>query len=540
MTLKNLTRNKGLFILLAIALVFIPLFVIEYAVLKRTDGKFMYPLDDTFIHMAVARNLAVFNNWGINSAEFGSASSSVLYTVILTLAFKIFPVNMLVPFIINCIAAVFLVFAIMKWLRKEQVAPWAQLAVMLCIIFFTPLPIIIMSGMEHTLQCLFSFLFVFGFAAWLEKMVSFNSVKWEMPWSVIFYGTMVASIRYEGLFLVAMVCLVLFFHKRFSLAFRLGCIAVLPLVIFGIYSVGKGSYFLPNSVLIKSEGVTLTPGGIVSFINNILVQKLTIPKTVITSLATHRLLVILPLAYLAFLKFVKIRPAFGYILVIITGCTMMHLSFASTGWFYRYEAYLVLSSVLVISVLIYKYGNEVITANFRYARFISLVLLFALVFPFVLRSTAAYTKASQACVNIYEQQYQMGLFLKKYYENEVIAANDIGAISYFTKGDNVDLWGLGTIEVARSKKMNYWTPDFLDSLSLQKKARIAVVYDSWFNNELLHRWKKVATWQVENNVILGDNIVSFYAIDPGIEPELRHHLQEFQKSLPVTVQVLYY
>jgi hypothetical protein len=540
MTLKNLTQNRSLFLLLSVTLVFIPLIMIEYAVLKRTGGVFMYPLDDTFIHMSVARNLAQFGNWGINGSEFGSASSSVLYTLILTLAFKIFSVNMLVPFIINCIAAVFLVLAIMKWLRKEEVATWAQLVVLLCIIFFLPLPIIIMSGMEHTLQCLFSFLFVFGFAAWLEKMISFNCAKWKLPWSIVFYGMIVASIRYEGLFLVAMVCLVLFFHKRVGLAFQLGAIAILPLVIFGIYSISKGSYFLPNSVLIKSEGVTLTPRGIISFINNILVQKLTIPKTVITSLATHRLLILLPLTYLVFLKYIKLRPAFGYILVIITGCTMLHLSFASTGWFYRYEAYLILSAVLIISVLVYKYGKEVITANFRYARFISIVLLFALVFPFVLRSTAAYTKASQACVNIYEQQYQMGLFLKKYYENEVIAANDIGAISYFTKGDNVDLWGLGTIEVARSKKMNYWTPDFLDSLSLQKKARIAVVYDSWFNHDLLHRWKKVATWQVENNVILGDNIVSFYAIDTGVEQALRRDLQEFQKSLPATVEVLYY
>jgi len=168
------------------------------------------------------------------------------------------------------------------------------------------------------------------------------------------------------------------------------------------------------------------------------------------------------------------------------------------------------------------------------------VAIFGLLFPLVLRSVAAFSKTSTACINIYQQQYQMGLFLHKYYDQDVIAANDIGAVSYLTDAPVFDLWGLGNIEVARSKKGNYWTPNFLDSLAKKKKTRVAVVYESWFNLQLLNRWTKVASWQIPDNVICGDDRVYFFAIDKDGAPDLKRNLMEFEKTLPLPVFVQYY
>jgi len=52
--------------------------VLEYLAIKKTGGHFCYPLDDTFIHMAVAKNLVLHGNWGITPAGFVSCSSSPL------------------------------------------------------------------------------------------------------------------------------------------------------------------------------------------------------------------------------------------------------------------------------------------------------------------------------------------------------------------------------------------------------------------------------------------------------------------------------
>ncbi|MGI8952120.1 MAG: hypothetical protein ACR2FN_11105 [Chitinophagaceae bacterium] len=538
---NSFLNDRNIILIVALAALFIPVIAIEYNVMKSTNGTFMYPLDDTFIHMSVAKNFAFYNNWGINKSEFASASSSLFYTLLLAALFKIFSAQIIIPFIVNVVAAIGLLIVLQRWLQKQNIPATAQLIILLCIIFFTPLPILIISGMEHILQCIFSFLFIFKFSEWLEKMLVNKEVKWRLPWQIFLYGILVSSIRYEGIFLIGIICLILLFYKKIVLAFQLGIISLLPIIIFGIYSVTKGSYFLPNSVLLKSQSIPFSLNGIVEFFGNIFIQKLTTANTGITLLATQRLLIILPLAYLFFIKQIQQKISYKFILIILIGCTFLQLSFASTGWFYRYEAYLILCSIMILSVLIYNYLKDFFLERTKKMQLIVLVaLLFMLSFPFVLRSMAAFSKASQACVNIYQQQYQMGQFQKKYYDNYNICANDIGALTFFTNANDLDLWGLGNIDVARSKKNNYWTANFLDSLSKNKNAGIAIVYDSWFSDSLLNRWKKVATWQMQNNVICGSDIVSFYAIDKNIEPDLKKNLIDFQKILPADVKVKYY
>jgi hypothetical protein len=537
-------------LLLVFAAVILPITAIEYSVLRQTKGIFMYPLDDVYIHMALAKNLAFYHNWGINRYDFASASSSILYTLFLSGLFRLFCTQIIIPFIVNCVAGAVLLVIVQKWLRKQGIHNTPQLILLLCIVFISPVPILLICGMEHTLQCLFSFLFIFGFSDWLESNLMEKKEKWRFPGSLIVYGVLVCLIRYEGLFLIGIAGLILIFHRKVGMAFKLGCISVLPLVIFGIYSISKGSYFLPNSVLLKSEDAHLSFSGIIQYLDNILVQRLTVvrtdnlsagtPRPGISLLATQRLLIILPLSWFLFRKFIRERMAYGYILAILTGCTLLQLAFASTGWLYRYEAYLIFCSVTMVGVLIYKYGALMIKQDGIIACLLMVVLFFGLLFPFVLRSSAAFSKTSTACINIYQQQYQMGLFLHRYYDQEVIAVNDIGAVSYLTAGRDLDLWGLGNIQVARSRKNKYYTPDFLDSLCKASHAKLAIVYQTWFSDSLLNRWTKVASWQIQNNVICGEDRVYFFAVDGIDAPVLKKNLRKFERTLPASVSVRYY
>src|SRR4051812_26369524 len=300
--------NKGrqhIILAIAIAATFIPLLLIEARVLSFTKGILIYPVDDTFIHMELAKNLAHNGNWGINSHEFSSASSSILYTLLLAFLFKVFSVSTLFPIIINATAAVFLLIALHRWLGKQQLSFTAQLVVILGVIFITPLPVLVMSGMEHTLQCLFSFLFLFQVCDWIAVNSRSEGSQWKMPWTIPVYALLVTAIRYEGLFLVGSACMVLLLYKKIGAAFRIGFFALLPVVIFGLYSMSKGSYFLPNSVLIKSEEVPLFGGGIAHFFETVLVEKLTLAKAGITAMATQRLLLILPVTAVIFFRFLR-------------------------------------------------------------------------------------------------------------------------------------------------------------------------------------------------------------------------------------------
>jgi hypothetical protein len=535
--MRSLNDKISLSLALAIFLAMVAL--LEWQIIRRTGGVFMYPLDDTFIHMAVAKTLAFQGNWGIAGHEFESASSSVLYTLLLAAFFKLFGVHILIPFIINVIAGCVLLAVVQRRLIREDVKGGAQLLILLAVVIFTPLPILVMSGMEHTLQCVFSFLFVFGAADWLAGIDTKERDRLRIPVQLIVYGLLACAIRYEGAFLVGIVCVWLLFKRRVKSAFLLGFLCALPIFIFGLYSIYKGSYFLPNSVLLKSEGAQLTPGGVVSFLFNVVVEKLTISLAGIATVAAQHLLVLLPLTYLFFAGHLTRSNRYTYILVILTAATFLQVTLAQTGWFYRYEAYLMLASVVVLGILLYQYGAEV-AGRVRQRPVVMVFLLFVLFLPMVVRAAAAFRKAPTACMNVYGQQYQMGKFLHRYYDDSVVAANDIGAISFFKKEKNLDLWGLANIEVARSRKNNRWTPEFLDSLSRRDKASVAVVFDSWFSDSLLVRWNKVATWTIPDNVICGDSVVSFYAIQPGGVPYLRESLEDYQKQLPPGVTVRYF
>jgi len=524
---------------LSLCALIIPIILIELHVLNLTNGILIYPLDDTYIHMSIAKNLALHNNWGISANEFQSASSSLLYTLLLSALFKLISVNTIIPFIINLIAGIILIFVIQQRLQKENINFTFQLIILLLVIFFTPLPIIIISGMEHTLQCLFSFLFIFNFCDWIGKQES-NIQKSRFPSSLFLYGVTTCALRYEGLFIIAIACCILLYYKKIISAFALGFISVLPLVIFGIFSIIKGSYFFPNSVLLKSSPVQLSGGGLSNYISNILVDKLTLAKTGITALATQRLLLIIPLVYLLFRQQVKKLSSYKYIAVFLVICTLLQLSFAATGWLYRYEAYLILCSTVFVSILFFKYFKLLRLRENQMLLPVMLLLAFVLFFPLILRSTAAYTKTSQACINIYEQQYQMGSFVKKYYNTDTLAVNDIGAVAFLNESRVIDLWGLANMQVAKAKKNNYNTPAFLNALVNNEQVSIAIVYDSWFDSSLLKNWKKVATWQIQNNVICGDATVSFYAVKTNVASLLKTNLLEYQKLLPADINVQYY
>ena len=521
----------------ALVALVLPILLIELQVARLSGGTFMYPLDDTFIHMTVAKTLALHGNWGISAGEFESASSSVGYTLLLAGMFKVFSVHAYIPFLINLVAAVALLYVVDRRLRKEQVLPFGRLAILLAIVVLVPLPILVITGMEHTLQCLFSFLFVVQFSDWLAAADGDRGRKF--PVALYAYALLACMIRYEGAFLVGVACLLLLYKRRIGTAFLLGFIGALPIVAFGLYSIAKGSYFLPNSVLLKSEGARLSLRGLAGFIFQTVEQKLTISISGVATTVTQHLMIILPLTYLLLAGPLKKAVRHSYMLFMLLAASFLQLTLAATGWFYRYEAYLVLCTVSILLLLWYQYKAELMP-RLRAYPLAAGFLLFALFLPMVYRSAAAYSKAARACLNIYDQQYQMAKFLHAYYDDEVIAVNDIGAVSYFKKEKNLDLWGLADIKVARSRKENYCSPSFLDSLSRSEKAGVAIVFDSWFSDSLLSRWDKVATWTIPDNVICQDSTVTFYSIDKSRTGELRSKLQQYQPSLPYGVHVKYF
>src|SRR5690606_34105077 len=130
----------------------------------QNDGNFVYPLDDAYIHMAMAKNLAFEGQWGVTRHEFSSASSSILYTLLNALTFKLFGITEYGPLLLNMGAGFLIFFALWKIFGQERINFLAVLIFCLLAIFLTPLPSLILSGMEHTLQILINLVFIYNAA----------------------------------------------------------------------------------------------------------------------------------------------------------------------------------------------------------------------------------------------------------------------------------------------------------------------------------------------------------------------------------------
>ncbi len=502
--------------------------------MKQNQGHLVYALDDPYIHMAIAKNLANHGAWSINTEGFISSSSSLLWTLLLAFTYLLFGVSEIAPLVLNILFATFLVFLVYHLLKKHISRYLLLFATLLSLIFFTSLPALIFCGQEHTLQILI----VISFAYLSAQFISREYVQEEksvaaITLSLIALAPLVTMIRYEGVFLILTVCILLIIFKRWLYAVILGIFGILPIVIYGLISISNRWFFLPNSVLLKGNmPYSLSPAGIVEFLRIIYKQVLLTPHILF--------LLLLSLFILIFQNKTQKENGKGVpiLAVIFIAVTILHMLFAKVGWFYRYEAYLVALGIVVVSVGAHLYLPKrfLLTIRKGYAcRNIATILFIGIfMLPFFKRTVVTLTRITQATKNIYEQQYQMGLFLKKFYQGANIAANDVGAISYLSEVKCLDLWGLTNLDVLKLKmKQKYSTP-WIHELSHQNKVKIAIVYESWFKiyGGIPPWWTKVAQWRILNNVVCSDDRVTFYAVDPSEADNLVKNIKEFSSQLP--------
>jgi hypothetical protein len=231
-------------------------------------------------------------------------------------------------------------------------------------------------------------------------------------------------------------------------------------------------------------------------------------------------------------------------LVLFVVSAFAHLQFGKVGHFFRYESYLIAWGILVLAVICAELlkSFHVTPATLRKRWIVSVVIagMGALFLkPLFSRGLDAWNKLPMASLNIYEQQYQMGLFLQKYYPNAVVAANDIGAISFLTNIKVLDLVGLASADVLNLKMHHKYSQEQVEMLSQRVGTQIAVVYDSWLYMSGLNAdsmgWKKAGEWKIQNNVVCDNDRVSFYAVLPKEETLLQKHLQEYSGILPRTI-----
>jgi hypothetical protein len=220
------------------------------SILWINEGVFVYSLDDPYIHLAVAEELAEHGHYGVNSGELSAPCSSPLWPFLMV-PFAGLPHFDLVPFVVSSLAG--LATALLALGRVRRMLPQTsegragdlmRVGVTLFFILGTNTVGLVFTGMEHSVQVLLAVLVVEGMlrlaegekpAAWFDLAVVAG------PW-----------IRYENMALTLAAVAMLFILGRRRQALVLGFISAGGVVAFSGYLVSMGLSPVPASITAKS------------------------------------------------------------------------------------------------------------------------------------------------------------------------------------------------------------------------------------------------------------------------------------------------
>ncbi|HEY1221470.1 MAG: hypothetical protein ABSE42_05860 [Bryobacteraceae bacterium] len=477
--------------------------------IRVTGGQYIYPLDDTYIGMTMAKNLARNGTWGINPGEFASAASSPAYWLVLAACYRVTGVNEWWPLalsLLSCMLA--LAFADRFFLRT--LPPLWRVAGLGLLVLLVPLPVIALLGMDHAIHIAASIAFLGLFYQRLSEP--------DRPvWPVLAFAPVLVLIRYEGLAMIA-VCAVLFAAKRrFGAAAALVASAALGVIAYGAISLSNGWGILPAGVRLKG---TLD----------------SVPATLFWKpLAAVRFSrYCLGLAVASALTLVIGSKAQRPVAIVVAASILLHLQFGQLGWVYRYEAYLI---ALVLVALCFCLS----AAQPQRWAIAGAALAVALLST---RAVAAFADLPTHSRAIFVQQYRTARFVKQYYSGSAVVLNDIGMVAFMADSPCIDLVGLGTRGIYQAKVERRYTTDVIRQQS--SHAKIAILYDGWFGDDWQHlgirmggpslpsEWIAVGTWTTPpwTQGFLGSRTVTFYAVDPTEAPALREHLKDFSVTVP--------
>jgi len=520
--------------------------IIQYLAALRTQGHLIYALDDAYIHMAMAKNLAQHGVYGVTRFEFSSSSSSPLWTLLLALCYFLFGVHESFPFIIDLVVSSLTLVAAYFLLNGIVNKKILMLGVLLALVFLTPMPLLIASGMEHPLHILFVILFLSSATRIItDDAESRNSSSLAILF-LLCVGMVMA--RFESYALVFIVSGLLAIRGRWKIALGVLISAIVPLILYQMISVANGWRWLPNSILVRAgaqdsginsmDSIVLVPLTSPQFRKFILTRWNTILDAPYLAVLLGSAVLILVYSWRRSKRFWTQEHVMlvSYILVVLA-----HVQFGRVGQFFRYEAYLIALGIFVLarcSVGLFGVLKQWMATSRARAVGGAIVLLLALqlTVPLLTRCIVALPLIPPASRNIYQQQYQMGLFLQRYYNDGTVAANDIGAICFLADVHLVDLVGLASADIYRLRESNEFNTDQVLNLCDRKQVSVVIAYALWLDFEGLsgfrRAWTRVGAWKINDNVVCGSDVVSFYAAKPDQERPLTENLRRFSMTLP--------
>jgi hypothetical protein len=489
----------------------------------RLAGAFAYPLDDTYIHMAVARHLIDHGTWGVNAGVSTSASSSPVWTLVLSGAAALgLPLDY-APLILSVAGGIAVIVAADALLRDAGMTAWPRALALVVLLALGFVPTLSVLGMEHTWHAALSL----GFLLALRRC---DEPRWRTVLLVL--AAILPLVRFESLVFVGLAIPMVWLSSRRD-AVRLAAVTALPVGVFMLISAANGWLWLPNSVLVKLA--------LDAFHTPPLLERVRMGRSELVEAAGYA-------AAIGVLQFSGVlthrlkREA-----VVVLGTTFVHAAMTGPGLgtINRYVGYLL--AMLLVTMLSAMSAAAASTWRSRTRRAdmtvaFAIAILVSWMQPAWERARDRFSETPLAIRNISDQQQQSARFVRDFLTVPgPVMINDLGYVAYSGGRDVIDIVGLGDTAFARRFLAREMDAAALSARAAASGTQVAVVYEYWLANDdpdlaLPRDWIPIGTWTIDDNVICGSETVTVFATQPGAAGQLRDDFRRFSATLPGRTQ----
>lgn len=501
-------------------------FFYAYMIFFGTNHHFIYGVDDAYIHMAMAKNLALHGVWGMTPYEFTQSSSSSLWTLLLSGTYFISGVSEYTPFIMNILASLGVIMLSYYILKTYSLSPTYIFIVLCLIIFVSPLPLLTFLGMEHILHLFLMILYAYLTARLLSAEDDTDTSLYSLGLLVL--TPLMISTRFESLSFIVILAFLLVLKRKYTLAGLICLLAILPSILFGAVALWMGNWVIPTTAIKLRTPVTSI--------------KYMLKCGTVESLLVYLFAVIGLLLYVQRAEKQKMWDRRQIALTMAVGCIICQAFVMPYGWFLRYAGYLIGLNILILGFCLKEWFAEFVPnhAQRLHATIAKVLLVIIVASPMVFKAIVGLILIVPASKNIYDQQYQMAQFVKQFYPEGTIACNDIGAISFYNDHVHlVDLAGLASAEIAfehiKEAQTQKFNIPFYEEQITKHNTDLIVIYESWFQDSMSTKWIKVGEWELLKKIVVGDVKVSFFAPDESKKDKLIESLKKFAPQLPKDV-----
>ncbi|MBW8521767.1 hypothetical protein K0U91_04705 [Chryseobacterium chendengshani] len=499
--------------------------------LYKTDFHYTYFIDDAYIHLAIAKNFALHQVWGVTSHQFSSSSSAPFYTFLLSIFISLFGNNDQLPLYVNLFFGIGVIYFLNKYYSAFFKDAKSVICAVLFTVFFAVLHLQLLSGMEHLLHILLIVMNIF----------CLNKLNQNKKYAVGFYITilLMGLVRFESMFYFAALAFCLILMRKWKVAAIVILTGFIPIAVFCYFNYQQDGYLFPNSVVIK--------GAKLSFDSHFFARLKTIVfDNFLFNISFYKVgfFPILMCAVFLFRDFKKqsfdIVVKRNFLLTVFSLLMIGHSLFADLKGGFRYEAYILtgFSMALIPKTTLFFQDFKAYIKKERLISFLILINFSLMIYKLII----SHMVLNDGGKNIHEQQVQSAKFLHQYYNQSKVVANDIGAITYYTDIHLFDIAGLASKEMIPFNENKAVFDDrfeiFLTEFSTKNQYDLAVVYEVWFGGRVPKSWKKVATLKIKNKITVAQDEVAIYCINLENLDLLTKNIQDFKWDKNVKVDIV--